>query len=272
MRGFKFKTFLMLILVIILTFGATVTAFAATAEEGKETEIQDFFDNKKDETIPQSVKKYFKIDNSAGNKYDDSYEFYTHINKKGDTDTYYIKKKDIEQAKKAINIVIKREQASGDLENIVGELDVGADTETATGLLDGFSEGISTVLGFVVIVVSAGTTLFTAIDICYISFPVFRTKCEEAKQTGQGIMVSNKVNKATGENKLRFISDDAQYAIVNCTVENGKNPYITYFGKRIVSYIVLTVLMFILLSGNITVITSLTLRLVSGVLDLIGNF
>lgn len=156
-----------------------------------------------------------------------------------------------------------------DVDRITGGLSIEADTNTATRSLSGFTGVVNTLLGILVVLITVGMALFSAFDLCYIAFPVFRNKCEEAKQSGQGIMASNK-KTSNGETKLRFVSDDAQYAITAAdTVQSGKNPFVIYFGKRLISYIVLAVLIFILLTGNIDIFTRLALKLVSGILDVI---
>lgn len=161
------------------------------------------------------------------------------------------------------------DKVADDVNNITGGLSINADTGTATRTLSGFTGVINVLLGIIVILVTLGMGVFTAFDLCYISFPVFRNKCEDAKQSGQGLMASSK-KTANGESKLRFVTDDAQYAVTAAdTVQSGKSPYVIYFGKRLLSYVLLSVLIFILLTGNIDIFTRLALKLVSGILDVI---
>lgn len=150
-----------------------------------------------------------------------------------------------------------------------GDFNLTPDTETASTALEGFKPILSTFLGVVVVLITIGMTLFSAFDIAYIAFPVFRNKCEEAKQTGSGMMASKKQGK-NGETKLRFVSDEAQYAVEAAdTIESGKNPFSIYFGKRIISYVLLSIILFILLTGNINLITNIAVRIVSGILELL---
>lgn len=161
------------------------------------------------------------------------------------------------------------DKVADDVNDITGGLNIEADTGTASRTLTGFTGVFNTLLGIIVVLITIGMALFSAFDLCYIAFPVFRNKCEEAKQSGQGIMASNKKG-ANGETKIRFVSDDAQYAVTAAdTVQSGKNPFVIYFGKRLISYIALAILVFILLTGNIDIFTRLALKLVSGVLDVI---
>jgi hypothetical protein len=161
---------------------------------------------------------------------------------------------------------------NSDINSIAINLGVDASSgiSTATTMLSGFTGILNTLIGIIVVLISLGMTIFSAFDLCYIAFPVFRNKCEEAKQSGNNIMT--KQSKNGGEAKLRFVSDDAQYAVVAAdTVQSGKNPFVIYFGKRMISYIVLAILLFILMTGNITIFTTLALRVVSGILEVIQS-
>lgn len=144
-----------------------------------------------------------------------------------------------------------------------------ADIKTASGMMSGFYGVLRTLLGIIVVGASVGMTVYSGFDICYIAFPVFRNKCEDAKAGGGGMMVSGKKG-AGGENKLRFVSDDAQDAVrASTTTQEGANPFVIYFKKRLLSYLVLAILLFILLTGKITIFTDIALRLVSGILNII---
>lgn len=175
----------------------------------------------------------------------------------------------------AINTSInQKEQNEKDIEDTKNKIDVikdglniTADTEKAVRSLSGVTGVVSFVLGAMVVLITLGMTVFSAFDLCYIAFPVFRDKCEDARTNGNRLMT--KTDKTSGESKLRFVTDDAQFAVTAAdTTQSGKNPFIIYFKKRIISYIVLAILLFILLSGNITVLTSLAIDLVDGVLGL----
>lgn len=153
---------------------------------------------------------------------------------------------------------------------IIGSgFEVSADVQTGAKILSGFSGLVSMILGLMVVLISLGMTVFSACDLAYIAFPVFRNKCEDMKQSG------NKIGTKTGSNgetKLRFVTDEAQYAVNAAeTTESGKNPFVIYFSKRILSYIILAILLFILLSGRITVFTDLGVKLADGIVNLIGD-
>lgn len=145
---------------------------------------------------------------------------------------------------------------------------IGADTSGATAMLEGFSPIISLVLGIIVTLITIGMTVFSAFDIAYIAFPVFRNKCEDAKQNGSGAMVKTTGNGGT---KLRFVTDEAQQAVNEGSVESGKSPWGIYFKKRVMSYILLAIILFILMTGNITLITNIAIRVVGGIMNVLGG-
>ena len=120
-------------------------------------------------------------------------------------------------------------------------------------------------LGFIVVLISVGITLITALDIWFITHPLLRAEISGIK------WLQSRKNK-DGDNKLRIISDDAQYAVnVADTIRTGENPLVLYFKSRIFTYMVLAVLLFILITGKITLIAQWALKLVSGILGILGQ-
>lgn len=144
-----------------------------------------------------------------------------------------------------------------------------ADTKTASDLVSGLKGPISTFLGILVTFITVGMTVFTAFDLCYIAFPVFRGKMDDAKANGtKGITRTN--NK--GETKLNIVTEDAQFAVISAeTAQTGQSAYLIYFKKRIISFVILAVLIFILLTGNINILTNIGVKLASGILEAINN-
>ncbi len=148
-----------------------------------------------------------------------------------------------------------------------------ADVGGASELIgDGFKKSFQVFLGLIVTLITVGMTIFTATDLCYIAFPVFRGKMDEAKASGTPGITGR--NTKTGETTLRIVTEDAQYAMVAADMANtGRNPFLIYFKKRVVSFVVLAVLLFILLTGNINVITNIGVKLASGIINAInGSF
>lgn len=243
-----------------------VSAFAANA--GTNSTISSYLKGETKTSITQNFTT-FTDSTEMNSKCDASYSYYLVDG------TYYAIKTSDETS--VVSLIEKEQQKEKDnnidskVSDLSSNLGIQADTQTASKMMEGIIPVINIVIGGLVILISIGMTIFSAFDLCYIAFPVFRNKCENAKQSGNGLMT--KKNKATGESSLRFVSDDAQYAVVAAdTTESGKNPFIIYFGKRIISYVVLAILLFILFTGNITLFTNLAIQLVQGILDLISNF
>lgn len=162
----------------------------------------------------------------------------------------------------------ENEKVAGKVNDLTNNMQIEADTGAASIMLSGFKPILELVIGVIVVLITFGMTLFSSLDICYIAFPVFRNKCEDAKQTGNKMMTQKSGN---GDVSLRWVTDDAQYAITQGTIDSGKSPWTLYFRKRVMSYIFLGIILFILMTGNITIITSLAINVVSGVIDVISG-
>jgi hypothetical protein len=266
----KFKKVKVKVIVSAIAIGMTLavpTGMVAYADQGQDESIQAYVNG---DMPSQSINNSITEGGTTLDTTNYPRNEYNHY--QSNSGTYYYVKKGNEStlggAIKDYNSA-NAQSVGNDLKDITGGLKIDADTTTATNALSGFVPIISTILGLMVILISIGMTIFSVFDLCYIAFPVFRNKCEEAKQSGSGMMVSNKKG-ADGETKLRLVSDDAQYAVTAAdTVQSGKNPFVIYFGKRLLSYIILAILLFILLTGNVTVFTDIALKVVSGILDLI---
>lgn len=135
----------------------------------------------------------------------------------------------------------------------------GADIMGALTWFMPFQGGLGLVLGVGVIIVMALLLLSTVLDLVYIGLPTARMAMS-AKAEGQG-------------KEIPFgISTDA-YRIVQQTAETGAggnggnqgNPYLQYFKKRFVTYIILAVCILYLLSGQIGGLISGLLNLASGI-------
>lgn len=154
--------------------------------------------------------------------------------------------------------------------NTIGDnFNMTADVGNATTALQGFLEPIQTLLGILVVIVTIGMTLFSALDICYITIPVFRNKCEDMKQNGSA--ATSRTDNATGETKFRWVTDEAIHAVKVCNVDTGKNPLGLYLKKRIWAYMLLGVVLYILFTGNIGIIVNLAVNLVSGLMGTLAE-
>lgn len=155
-----------------------------------------------------------------------------------------------------------------DLDGALDNIGVKADVKTASESLTGFGQFISTVIGGIAILITLGMALSSAIDICYIAFPPLRNFCGDQLAMGESNAMVKK--DKDGNLSLRWITDDAVAAVKTSTIENGKNPFATYFKKRVWSYIILVILLYMLMSGNITILTNLALKAVEGILKVLG--
>lgn len=156
-----------------------------------------------------------------------------------------------------LRVVNKAESASnvGDkLSEINDGLDIQPDVKGATQMLSGFRGILSLIVGILMVGIVAMMAVFTALDIVYMAFPVVRN----LKDTGEG--------GAAGK-ALQWVTDDAMYAVKQCTIESGKNMWACYLGRRSGSYIFLGIVLFMLLTNNITLIVDIVLKVVSGIIE-----
>lgn len=171
------------------------------------------------------------------------------------------------------NEVYKADQTKkvqNDIKNLTaGEYALKADLNAGADFLSGIKPVINTILGILAYIVIMAMGLFTATDIAYMTIPIFRTTVNNKASEG-GMMMARTDNK-TGENKPRLVTDDAIYAVNTCTIENGKSPFMTYLKRRIVAWIACAIVIYILLTGNISIIVNLALKVVEGVLDVISG-
>lgn len=258
----RFKYLILMIAVVVMMFGSTLTVFAAG--QGSNSTIQKALDE--NHGVPSNVASSFQTTallNDALNAGAD-YEYYSYTNSSGITMYALINKSDVATVASSLTSGSQLTNTSLD---ILHQQDFSADTEAAMGIMSGFFPIIRVVMGIATVLITAGMTVFSAGDLCYIAFPVIRNKCEDIKTAGGK---GTRQDKNTGETKLWFITDDAVYAVRAAdTVESGKNPFLIYFGKRSLSYIVLAVLIFIMFTGKITIFADIALKVVSGILNII---
>ena len=183
--------------------------------------------------------------------------------------TIYYSTSDESVISAAVNKSINKSTASDKMTGLTSDLDITADTKQAGTMLSGLVPIINLVLGLIATVITFGMAISSALDIMYIAFPVFRNKTEDAKANGTGMMVKRDSN---GNAQLRWVTDDAQYAVKVTVAEgNGASPWGVYFKKRVMSYVFLAIIMFILLTGNITLITDIAVRVISGIMSVLTD-
>ena len=157
------------------------------------------------------------------------------------------------------------DEVKNDINNMLKEdFNVSADVTKASEALDGFKDTVGIIVGVLAYIVIIGMGLITALDVCYIVIPVFRSFYIDSAESGNRI--TGKTGK-NGEAKLRWVSDDAVYAVKVATVEEGKSPIKVYLFKRIGAYIIVAIVLFMLLTGNMQIFVNIALDFVSGIIE-----
>lgn len=259
----------------VLALACTTTAFAAEEAHTLPEDVESYIENSitaiNDSGVSFSetwLRSWLTTDESKAQSLEDGGRQYNITLGSSQGVLYIVRGKTEEGLIEAVQKSVNNAATVDDVSTITDGLNIGADTSGATALLSGFAPIISLVIGVITVLVTMGMTLFTAFDIAYIAFPVFRNKCEEQKMNGTGYNVKKDSN---GNVSLRFVTDDAQYAVSEGTIENGKSPWGIYFRKRIMSYILLAIVLFILLTGNISMITNIALNIVSGIMNVLSG-
>ena len=164
----------------------------------------------------------------------------------------------------------QNEEVSNTIQGINTSLSLRPDTQTAMTGLSGFIPAINVVLGLIVTIITAGMTLLTGCDVFFISFPPFRGMCENMKAEGKNVSTSR--SEKAGDTRLKFISDEAEFAIRSTeTAQTGKSPLIVYLQKRSIALVMTSVVLFILITGNLDVVTNIALKAVSGIINIIQS-
>lgn len=261
----------MLVMLVVLVFTMMVPAFAAISItslddlDGQATGSQ-LTDTQKCAKFLYTniqaswVRTYLTTDQSNG---DPSMGSFTAVDGK---QYWLVNGADIGKFANRLDQAYKSAKVTDDTVNITNGLDISANTSQATDMLSGVIPIVNIFLGLVVVLITAGLAVFTACDVMYITMPVFRNKCEDAKAAGTGPAVTKTANGGT---KLRFVTDEAIYAVNNCGLDTGKNPLTVYLGKRVLAYIIVSILLFILLTGNISIITNIAVKVVSGLMNVL---
>lgn len=149
--------------------------------------------------------------------------------------------------------------------NLLDQANVTPDTGTAMTLLSGVMPMVNTLLGLIVVAISIGMTVFSALDIVYLAFPAFRTKINDSIEArGPG----TKTNK-DGSVTSRWVTKDAIFAIEEAEKAQIA-PWGSYFKRRVLAYIFLAIILFILLTGNIFAITTLVTNALQGLFSSLG--
>lgn len=156
------------------------------------------------------------------------------------------------------------QQAADAIDNIKDLTNVHPDLKSAQGTLEPIIEIVNTVIGILATAILILIGLFTAIDILYLEVPTFHNSMD------QKAMEKGQTNKSGGV-KAKIVSEDASQAYQEAT-ETGKNVLIVYLKKRIVAYIAVAIVLYMLLSGNLSLIVEVVLKMLNGVFGWVEEY
>ena len=273
----KLKTVLSLMLAVMLAMMFSMQAFAVSNEDVKAAvERQVVLDSEGNIPQDQTLKTYIHPGTIAGGAGDLQLE----IGGK----PFYIEQSDINTVYGMVSnsgsgdTAVKADQAAtaqNQLDKIQQMNKITPNYDRASEILSPFMPYVNALLGIVTTIVVTVMSLLTALDLCYIAIPALRNFMND----NEGMQKTD----SNGKKKLRFVSDEAQYAVDSTVGRSGDNssksggnggytsPWGAYFKTRIVSYIFLAVAITILLTGNITIITNLALKLVGGLMNVLQS-
>ena len=144
--------------------------------------------------------------------------------------------------------------------------DTKADMFSALRLFQPFNGIVGTLLGICVLALVVLLIGSTALDMAYINFPIARNFMYGKDKEGGG-------DKNGGAKKPWGVTADAWSVVNECEGSGGssssgggkyKNANIAYFKRRIITYIVVSIMILYLLSGQIASLIGWLMSLVSG--------
>ena len=143
-------------------------------------------------------------------------------------------------------IIADAEVAKARVGQAVSGIDLRPDIVGASKALDGLSEPLEMVVGVIFIVVMMGLTVFTALDLLYLTMPIMREKMAGADGA-----------------KSKWITREAIRAVRLCEVDGSeKNSIVTYLRLRIWAFIAVGIVIYIFATGNISLIVNVVLNIV----------
>lgn len=168
---------------------------------------------------------------------------------------------------------IKDPAISKGITDISTNFKVDADITGATKAMEGFLPLLRGLTGVLAVITILGLGVFTAFDVVYLAFPVAKGKMDSAAQAGaaQGGSMMTSKNHQTGEAKFRLVTDDAMAAYDEAT-QAGKQPWIAYLKRRWLTYVLCSIIIYILLSGNMAIFVNWALSAISGLIDTISAY
>lgn len=272
----KLKTVLSLMLAVMLAMMFSMQAFAVDNAD-----------------VKAAVERQVTLDSEGNIPQDSALKSYIHsgtIAMGGDLQLeiggkpFYIEQSDIDTVYSMVSnsgsddAAVKSDQAAtaqNQLDKIQQMNKITPNYDRASEILSPFMPYVNALLGIVTTIVVTVMSLLTALDLCYIAIPALRNFMNDNENMQK--------TDSNGKKKLRFVSDEAQYAVDSTVGRSGDSsskgggnggytsPWGAYFKTRIVSYIFLAVAITILLTGNITIITNLALKLVGGLMNVLQS-
>lgn len=116
------------------------------------------------------------------------------------------------------------------------------------------------VAGIIVIVISFGMFLITALDLAYITLPTFRSIAREKRWDG---------SRGTSEDsgKYRIISSDARLAVEQAAISNtGQSAIKLYLRRRVKAFVIVAIMIYVSIAGS-NILMPTMIYVVRGVLD-----
>lgn len=264
----RVKKALMLALMVMTTMLMAVPVFADTLTADQISKIQSYLGTKAgtDGSLPSELQAY--VSESSGEN--TTPVTYTYKDSSGQTveKTIYVNNAT------ANNFITSASNDSsivqGNVNSIIGEVGLTANTSQATVMMSGITPIISLFVGIIAWVIVIFLPIMSGLDILYLTVPLFREKADEIKSSNQGAN-NAMVKTRNGETKVRWISDEAQYAVKFASYEDGKSPLSIYLKKRAWAYILIAIVLFMFLTGNIQILTQIAVKAVSGVMQVLGG-
>lgn len=165
--------------------------------------------------------------------------------------TYVLQKTGTQQAKDAIA-------------DIKSQMNVHADINSAAGALAPIIEMVNSIIGILATIILIGIGFFTAVDVLYLEVPALHTSMDDKA------MSKGQTGKSGGV-KPKIVSEDASQAYKEAQ-ETGKNVLLIYLKKRIVAYIAVAIVLYMLLSGNLSLIVEVVLKMLNGVFGWVEDY
>lgn len=171
---------------------------------------------------------------------------------------------------KQLNSLVKQEadaaKAKSKVNAIGNGLDFNPDIGGATDMLQGFMKPLSLIVGVICVVAMTAVTVFTASDILYMTIPILREKCDAATANHSGLGKES----SGGGTRPRWVTDEA-YASVQEATTSGKNMFTVYIKKRGAAVIFQAVAIYILLTGNITMLSNVLINIIGSIMGALSS-